>query len=140
MIQQQPVPQFHPPVQYQQGQVPHQGTPLLMQGNCLPGLEYLNQVNQLLIKQKVEVLEAITGYETENQYDVLNSMGQNIYKVFLSTIIQWPKHLKPYLKQILKIWTISLRLIYKFYQKQNTSISPWNRLQTDFVKFIETIF
>ena len=111
-----------------------------MQGNCLPGLEYLNQVNQLLIKQKVEVLEAITGYETENQYDVLNSMGQNIYKVFLSTIIQWPKHLKPYLKQILKIWTISLRLIYKFYQKQNTSISPWNRLQTDFVKFIETIF
>ena len=80
--QQQPVPQSYPPVQYQQGQVPHQGTPLLLQANCLPGLEHLNQVNHLLIKQKVEVLEAITWFETENQYDVLTSMGQNIYKVF----------------------------------------------------------
>ena len=33
-------------------------------------------VDQLLIKQKVEVLEVVTGIETENKYEVLNSMGQ----------------------------------------------------------------
>ena len=35
-------------------------------------------VDQLLIKQKVEVLEVVTGIETANKYEVLNSMGQNV--------------------------------------------------------------
>ena len=37
-------------------------------------------VDQLLIKQKVEILEAVTGFETANKYEVLNSMGQNVSK------------------------------------------------------------
>lgn len=47
--------------------------------NCPPGLEYLTQVDQLLVKQQVELLEAFTGFETANKYKVQNSMGQQIY-------------------------------------------------------------
>ncbi|WAR27411.1 PLS2-like protein [Mya arenaria] len=47
--------------------------------NCPPGLEYLAQVDQLLIKQKVEGLEAFTGYETNNKYEILNSLGQRVF-------------------------------------------------------------
>ena len=47
---------------------------------CPPGLQYLTMVDQLLIKQKVEILEAVTGFETANKYEVLNSMGQNVSK------------------------------------------------------------
>lgn len=44
-----------------------------------PGLEYLTQIDQVLIHQKIELLEAITGFETNNQYEVKNSLGQVIY-------------------------------------------------------------
>ncbi|KAK8729745.1 hypothetical protein OTU49_008295 [Cherax quadricarinatus] len=47
--------------------------------NCPPGLEYLTMVDQLLIKQKVELLEAFTGFETCNKYKVQNSLGQQVY-------------------------------------------------------------
>lgn len=47
--------------------------------NCPPGLEYLTLVDQLLVKQKVELLEAIVGYETNNKYVVRNSMGQQVF-------------------------------------------------------------
>ncbi|KAA8579129.1 hypothetical protein FQN60_007249 [Etheostoma spectabile] len=45
-----------------------------------PGLEYLTQIDQILIHQKVELLEAIIGFETNNQYEIKNSLGQKIYK------------------------------------------------------------
>ncbi|CAN9509658.1 unnamed protein product [Ophioblennius macclurei] len=45
-----------------------------------PGLEYLAQIDQILIHQKVELLEAFIGFETNNQYDIKNSLGQKIYK------------------------------------------------------------
>jgi len=47
---------------------------------CPPGLEYLSQIDQLLVKQKVEMLELISGLETNNKYEVKNSMGQDVYK------------------------------------------------------------
>lgn len=47
--------------------------------NCPPGLEYLSQVDQLLIQQKVEVIEALIGYESNNRYEIKNSMGQRVY-------------------------------------------------------------
>lgn len=34
----------------------------------------------MLIKQKIEVLELVTGFETQNKYDVLNVMGQQVFK------------------------------------------------------------
>ncbi|CAG2177908.1 unnamed protein product [Oppiella nova] len=47
--------------------------------NCPPELEYLLQVDQLIVKQKVEILETFTGFETNNQNDIQNNLGQNVY-------------------------------------------------------------
>ncbi|KAM6223869.1 phospholipid scramblase 1-like [Rhynchocyon petersi] len=47
--------------------------------NCPPGLEYLTQIDQLLIHQQVELLEILTGFETCNKYEIKNSLGQRIY-------------------------------------------------------------
>ena len=35
-------------------------------------------VDQLFVKQSVEVLEAFNGFETKNKYEVFNSLGQQI--------------------------------------------------------------
>jgi uncharacterized protein YxjI len=63
------------------GPVAEQMVPL----NCPPGLEYLTLIDQLIIKQKVEMMEAIAGvmgfgFETKNKYKIKNSLGQNVYK------------------------------------------------------------
>ena len=47
--------------------------------NCPPGLEYLTQVDQIIVKQKVEIMEALFGCETKNKYKLKNSMGQEVY-------------------------------------------------------------
>ncbi|XP_046381082.2 phospholipid scramblase 2-like isoform X1 [Haliotis rufescens] len=46
---------------------------------CPPGLEYLTQVDQLLVQQQIEILEMITGFETANKYVIRNSLGQQVY-------------------------------------------------------------
>jgi len=68
---------------------------------CPPGLEYLTQIDQLLVQQQVELLECssnslntaltyllkyifplntvLTGCETRNKYRILNSVGQQVY-------------------------------------------------------------
>ena len=33
-----------------------------------------------MVKQKAEIFEAFMGFETKNKYDVVNSMGQQMYK------------------------------------------------------------
>ncbi|XP_023256379.1 phospholipid scramblase 2-like [Seriola lalandi dorsalis] len=38
------------------------------------------KIDQILIHQKVELLEAFIGFETNNQYEIKNSLGQKIYK------------------------------------------------------------
>ena len=45
---------------------------------CPPGLQFLTTVDQLFIMQKVELVEAFTGFETKNKYRVFNSLGQQI--------------------------------------------------------------
>lgn len=47
--------------------------------NCSPGLEYLAMVDQLLVQQKVELIEAITGFETNNKFNVKNRFGEKLY-------------------------------------------------------------
>ncbi|CAG5127220.1 unnamed protein product [Candidula unifasciata] len=47
--------------------------------NCPPGLEYLTQIDQLLVKQKIEAIEAFTGFETNNKYEIKNTMNQRVY-------------------------------------------------------------
>ncbi|XP_021366592.1 phospholipid scramblase 2-like isoform X3 [Mizuhopecten yessoensis] len=46
---------------------------------CPPGLEYLTQIDQLLIKQQIEILELFTGWEMANKYKVLNNQGQQVF-------------------------------------------------------------
>ncbi|CAI5778987.1 Hypothetical predicted protein [Podarcis lilfordi] len=47
--------------------------------NCPPGLEYLSQIDQMIIQQKIELVEIIIGFETSNRYEVKNAWGQRIY-------------------------------------------------------------
>ncbi|XP_053246176.1 phospholipid scramblase 2-like [Podarcis raffonei] len=47
--------------------------------NCPPGLEYLSQIDQILIHQQIELLEVLTGFETANKYEIKNAMGQRVY-------------------------------------------------------------
>lgn len=47
--------------------------------NCPPGLEYLTQIDQILVHQQIELLEVLTGFETNNRYEIKNSLGQRVY-------------------------------------------------------------
>ncbi|NXE18742.1 PLS1 scramblase, partial [Ardeotis kori] len=47
--------------------------------NCPPGLEYLTQIDQILIHQQIELLEIVTGFETNNKYEIKNTLGQRVY-------------------------------------------------------------
>ncbi|KAM7337172.1 phospholipid scramblase 2 isoform X5 [Alexandromys fortis] len=47
--------------------------------NCPPGLEYLSQIDQILIHQQTELLEVLTGFETNNKFEIKNSLGQMVY-------------------------------------------------------------
>ncbi|KAF2883007.1 hypothetical protein ILUMI_23145 [Ignelater luminosus] len=73
-----------PPVMNQpmaQGGMPGSGWMNMPQSvvNCPPGLEYLTMIDHLLVHQKVELLEAFTGFETANKYTIKNSLGQKVY-------------------------------------------------------------
>lgn len=84
-----PPPQGYgaPPQGYAPGFGPPPGAPPQQQWaarpdaipGCPPGLEYLTTLDQMLVKQQIELMELITGWETSNRYKVLNSMGQQIY-------------------------------------------------------------
>ncbi|XP_070539456.1 phospholipid scramblase 1-like [Ptychodera flava] len=52
-----------------------QGVPM----NCPPGLEYLTQIDQILVYQKRQFSEMLCGCERKNEYRLCNSMGQQIY-------------------------------------------------------------
>ncbi|XP_048476002.1 ephrin type-B receptor 4-like [Rhincodon typus] len=54
-------------------------SPLIAGSGVNRELEYLAQIDQVLIHQKVEVVEALFSFETKNKYVVKNSMGQKIY-------------------------------------------------------------
>lgn len=62
------VPQYapQPPSSYSNPSIPR-------------GLEYLTMIDQLLVKQKIELLEAFVGFETNNKYTIKNNMGQHVY-------------------------------------------------------------
>ncbi|OWK05761.1 hypothetical protein Celaphus_00013015 [Cervus elaphus hippelaphus] len=73
-VQHQPVTS-HPGEPTQVSWMPAPLPPL----NCPPGLEYLTQIDQLLIHQQMELLEAMISYETNNRYEIKNGRGQRIY-------------------------------------------------------------
>ncbi|KAJ8048531.1 Phospholipid scramblase 2 [Holothuria leucospilota] len=45
---------------------------------CPPGMEYLTQLDQLLVHQQVELFEAFTGIDTKNRYQIKNALGQQV--------------------------------------------------------------
>ncbi|XP_022332739.2 phospholipid scramblase 1-like [Crassostrea virginica] len=85
--QQQQQQQQQQPIQMQQQQPiqmqPREGAQWMAQPQAVtgapPGLGYLAALDQIIIKQRVELLEVITGFETKNKYDVMNSMGQQCF-------------------------------------------------------------
>uniref|UniRef100_A0A6I8N8K7 Phospholipid scramblase n=1 Tax=Ornithorhynchus anatinus TaxID=9258 RepID=A0A6I8N8K7_ORNAN len=60
-----------------QQQVPR--LPPLPPASLPPGLEYLNQLDLIIIHQQVELLEMILGTETSNKYEIKNGLGQRVY-------------------------------------------------------------
>ena len=70
-----------PAVQVQPGraQVQWMQSPTQAVPDCPPGLEYLALVDQVLVHQIVEVLELLTGFETNNKYSIKNSLGQQVF-------------------------------------------------------------
>ncbi|KAF8373993.1 hypothetical protein PRIPAC_80422 [Pristionchus pacificus] len=46
------------------------------------GLEYLGLVDQILIKQKREMMEIVFGWERNNRYFIMNGVGQQIYYAY----------------------------------------------------------
>ncbi|XP_033642110.1 phospholipid scramblase 1-like [Asterias rubens] len=46
------------------------------------GLEYLTQIDQVLMHQQIELFEALTNIETKNRYALKNSLGQQVYFAF----------------------------------------------------------
>ncbi|KAJ8048517.1 Phospholipid scramblase 1 [Holothuria leucospilota] len=80
-----PAPVLSPPVlspgQTPPGQAPQiiwMPQPSTITG-CPPGLEYLTQLDQILVHQQVELLETFTPLETENRYHIKNSLGQQVF-------------------------------------------------------------
>eukprot|EP00057_Strongylocentrotus_purpuratus_P011525 XP_011665999.1 PREDICTED: phospholipid scramblase 1-like [Strongylocentrotus purpuratus] len=49
---------------------------------CPPGLEYLTQLDQVLIHQIVDISEGRKTIEIANKYAIKNSMGQQIFFAF----------------------------------------------------------
>ncbi|XP_016101683.1 phospholipid scramblase 2-like isoform X2 [Sinocyclocheilus grahami] len=52
--------------------------PVLLYG-VPPGLEYFTQIDQILIHQKIECIKILSGFESNNQYEIKNGIGQDIY-------------------------------------------------------------
>ena len=51
------------------------------------GLEYLLQVDKLKFKQLASTVEALTGWDTNNKYEIFNSDDQKIFFAVESRII-----------------------------------------------------
>ncbi|XP_071850496.1 phospholipid scramblase 1-like [Apostichopus japonicus] len=49
---------------------------------CPPGLEYLSQLDQVLVHQQVDMEEVLTNLGTPNKYHVKNILGQQIFFAF----------------------------------------------------------
>ena len=74
------------PVMVQPGMAPYPGPAqpaaygFQQQPNAPQGLEYLATLDRVFVKQKVELLEAFTSFETNNRYHILDAQGRQIFK------------------------------------------------------------
>ncbi|XP_006895183.1 PREDICTED: phospholipid scramblase 4 [Elephantulus edwardii] len=68
------------PMQYQPALINWMPVPAPML-NCPPGLECLAQLDNIHVHQHLEPLQMVTGFETNNRYDVKNKWDQMVYLV-----------------------------------------------------------
>ncbi|XP_053977606.1 phospholipid scramblase 1-like [Hylaeus volcanicus] len=68
--------------------MPQPDIPMMPQGGwsplnttCPPGLEYLMALDHLFVQQKIELIEALIGFETKNKYSVVNIRGEPVFYV-----------------------------------------------------------
>ncbi|XP_022914405.1 phospholipid scramblase 2-like [Onthophagus taurus] len=47
--------------------------------NCPPGLEYLTVVDELMVKQKIELTEVLMDFESKNKFSIKNKNRQRVY-------------------------------------------------------------
>lgn len=52
---------------------------------CPPGLEYLSQLDQILVHQQVELFEVMTDIQMNNKYAIKNTVGQQCYFAYEKT-------------------------------------------------------
>ena len=50
-----------------------------------PGLEYLSLIDNLQVEQIPSLLEAFTGWDTNNKYVIKNGNGEQVYYAFEET-------------------------------------------------------
>ncbi|XP_043601154.1 phospholipid scramblase 1-like [Bombus pyrosoma] len=69
-------------------EAPQPELPMIPQGGwspqnttCPPGLEYLIVLDRLYIRQRLELMEVVVGWETENKYLVTNVSGQPLFYI-----------------------------------------------------------
>ncbi|XP_056317386.1 phospholipid scramblase 2 isoform X2 [Danio aesculapii] len=55
--------------------------PVILTYGIPPGLEYLTQVDQVLVRQKIQCIKILTCYQPSNHYEIKNSIGQDVYRV-----------------------------------------------------------
>ncbi|OON15218.1 Scramblase, partial [Opisthorchis viverrini] len=119
-----PVPQAHyGPVPFAQGAYGpgpgHRGPPAVnwmprpVVLDCPPGLEYLTQINQLLVKQKKELFEIMTDIETANRYVIVNTMGQTVIKMKAALSVLFARDVIDYFPDsVVQILTLSIFLLH----------------------------
>ncbi|XP_064468734.1 phospholipid scramblase 2-like [Ornithodoros turicata] len=80
-VLQQPVQQAQQPTgQRYTSRPPSMAMPVVAASAvCPPGLEYLCVLDQLIIKQMVELFEVLIDFETQNKYVAYNNQSQNVY-------------------------------------------------------------
>ncbi|XP_053168474.1 phospholipid scramblase 1-like isoform X3 [Hemicordylus capensis] len=68
--------------------------------NCPPGLEYLSQIDQILIYRQPEPLEIISDFEMPTKYILKNIWGQSVYFAAeendCCTLNCYPRSLRPF--------------------------------------------
>lgn len=53
--------------------------------DCPPGLQYLSKIDSIFVDQEIQMLEVMTGYETNNKFAIKNKYGERIFYAYEET-------------------------------------------------------
>uniref|UniRef100_A0A8C9VZD4 Phospholipid scramblase n=1 Tax=Scleropages formosus TaxID=113540 RepID=A0A8C9VZD4_SCLFO len=69
-----------------------------------PGLQYLSQIDQLIVNAQVDLLEVLVGFESNNMYQLKNSQGQPVFYALEDTECctrNWCGSLRPFVIKVI---------------------------------------